>query len=234
MCNYTLLLIRNHTEALLCNPHVLLCNPKNCWCCFSSVWQALLLVTLSIGYFGFLATFSPTYGWMLLLRGLVGCGMGGSTQGCGRKSLSFSWPCWPMSAEVVYLISNLYLLVFSGEQAETGCFIQKLCIITFFFFSFCRPCYTRHGWRDVEKQLCVCCNHLFDVCTADWQLGVGGSARDCRSPSVPSYRVWNSGLCRWSWQKLPAFCCTLFKGWGSGGLLKPFLIIGAIDLTLLY
>ncbi|XP_070204086.1 putative transporter SVOPL isoform X2 [Littorina saxatilis] len=42
---------------------------------------ALLIVTLSIGYFGFLATFSPTYVWMLLLRGLVGCGMGGSTQG---------------------------------------------------------------------------------------------------------------------------------------------------------
>lgn len=42
---------------------------------------ALLIVTLCIGYFGFLATFSPSYGWMLLLRGLVGCGMGGSTQG---------------------------------------------------------------------------------------------------------------------------------------------------------
>ncbi|XP_076435147.1 putative transporter SVOPL [Babylonia areolata] len=42
---------------------------------------ALLMVTLCIGYFGLLATFSPSYGWMLLLRGLVGCGMGGSTQG---------------------------------------------------------------------------------------------------------------------------------------------------------
>ena len=156
MCNYTLLLIRNHTEALLCNPHVLLCNPKNCWCCFSSVWQALLLVTLSIGYFGFLATFSPTYGWMLLLRGLVGCGMGGSTQGCGRKSLSFSWPCWPMSAEVVYLISNLYLLVFSGEQAETGCFIQKLCIITLFFSPFLQALlYTSRLTRRWKAIVCL-------------------------------------------------------------------------------
>lgn len=42
---------------------------------------ALLIVTLCIGYFGFLATFSPSYGWMLLLRGVVGCGMGGSAQG---------------------------------------------------------------------------------------------------------------------------------------------------------
>lgn len=42
---------------------------------------ALGLVTTCIGYFGLLATFSPSYGWMLLLRGLVGCGMGGSAQG---------------------------------------------------------------------------------------------------------------------------------------------------------
>ena len=59
---------------------------------------------MSIGYFGFLATFSPTYGWMLLLRGLVGCGMGGSTQGWGRTSVCFSWPCGPVSAEVHYLL----------------------------------------------------------------------------------------------------------------------------------
>ncbi|PVD31657.1 hypothetical protein C0Q70_07075 [Pomacea canaliculata] len=42
---------------------------------------ALLIVTVSIGYFGFLATFSPSYGWMVFLRGLVGVGLGGSPQG---------------------------------------------------------------------------------------------------------------------------------------------------------
>lgn len=41
----------------------------------------LLMVTLCIGYFGLLTTFAPNYGWMLVLRGLVGVGMGGSPQG---------------------------------------------------------------------------------------------------------------------------------------------------------
>ena len=181
-CNHHVLFCNHHV--LLCNHHVLLCNPKNCWFVRSSVWQALLLVTLSIGYFGFLATFSPTYGWMLLLRGLVGCGMGGSTQGWGRKSVCFSLPCWPMSAEVDYLFqictcrsfreikqkpavlyrncasslcflfgknkqkpAVLYrsyassFLLFSvwGEQAETGCFIQKLRVITLLFSVWVSP-----------------------------------------------------------------------------------------------
>ncbi|KAH9518620.1 hypothetical protein Btru_005805 [Bulinus truncatus] len=41
----------------------------------------LMMVTLWIGYFGFLTTFSPTYSWIVILRGLVGVGMGGSPQG---------------------------------------------------------------------------------------------------------------------------------------------------------
>ncbi|KAK0060536.1 synaptic vesicle 2-related protein [Biomphalaria pfeifferi] len=41
----------------------------------------LIMVTIWIGFFGFLATFSPTYSWIVLLRGLVGVGMGGSPQG---------------------------------------------------------------------------------------------------------------------------------------------------------
>ncbi|XP_055861503.1 putative transporter SVOPL [Biomphalaria glabrata] len=41
----------------------------------------LIMVTVWIGFFGFLATFSPTYSWIVLLRGLVGVGMGGSPQG---------------------------------------------------------------------------------------------------------------------------------------------------------
>ncbi|GFO32724.1 synaptic vesicle 2-related protein [Plakobranchus ocellatus] len=41
----------------------------------------LVMVTLCIGYFGLLTTFSPSFGWMLFLRGMVGVGMGGSPQG---------------------------------------------------------------------------------------------------------------------------------------------------------
>lgn len=39
------------------------------------------MITLWIGYFGFMTTFSPSYGWIVVLRGLVGVGMGGSHQG---------------------------------------------------------------------------------------------------------------------------------------------------------
>ncbi|XP_059174127.1 putative transporter SVOPL isoform X2 [Physella acuta] len=41
----------------------------------------LVMITLWIGYFGFMTTFSPSYSWIVVLRGLVGLGMGGSHQG---------------------------------------------------------------------------------------------------------------------------------------------------------
>ncbi|CAL1534353.1 unnamed protein product [Lymnaea stagnalis] len=41
----------------------------------------LVMITLWIGFFGFLTTFSPSFAWILILRGLVGFGMGGSPQG---------------------------------------------------------------------------------------------------------------------------------------------------------
>ncbi|KAK3084315.1 hypothetical protein FSP39_011490, partial [Pinctada imbricata] len=41
----------------------------------------LYMVTLWIGYFGFLTTFSPSFVWLLILRGLVGSGLAGSPQG---------------------------------------------------------------------------------------------------------------------------------------------------------
>lgn len=40
----------------------------------------LYMVTLWIGYFGFLTTFSPSFMWVLILRGLVGAGLAGSPQ----------------------------------------------------------------------------------------------------------------------------------------------------------
>ncbi|XP_076434867.1 synaptic vesicle 2-related protein-like [Babylonia areolata] len=41
----------------------------------------LLFSTLWTAYFGFLTSFAPSYYWLLLLRGLVGIGMGGVPQG---------------------------------------------------------------------------------------------------------------------------------------------------------
>ncbi|RUS78077.1 hypothetical protein EGW08_014157, partial [Elysia chlorotica] len=49
----------------------------------------LLLVTVVIGYFGLLATGSPSYPWLLFLRGVVGCGMGGSPHGTALMSEYF-------------------------------------------------------------------------------------------------------------------------------------------------
>lgn len=41
----------------------------------------LYMVSMWIGYFGLLTTFSPSYTWILILRSLVGGGLGGSPQG---------------------------------------------------------------------------------------------------------------------------------------------------------
>ena len=43
--------------------------------------QSLLFSTLWTGYFGLLTTFSPSYLWMVMLRGLVGAGVSGLVQG---------------------------------------------------------------------------------------------------------------------------------------------------------
>ncbi|XP_013412719.1 putative transporter SVOPL [Lingula anatina] len=43
-------------------------------------WPMLLLVGLWISFFGFLSSFSPVYGWILVLRALVGFGIGGASQ----------------------------------------------------------------------------------------------------------------------------------------------------------
>ncbi|XP_045173106.2 putative transporter SVOPL isoform X2 [Mercenaria mercenaria] len=42
--------------------------------------KTLYMVALWIGYFGLLTSFSPSYTWVLILRGLVGGGMAGSPQ----------------------------------------------------------------------------------------------------------------------------------------------------------
>ncbi|GFR78711.1 synaptic vesicle 2-related protein [Elysia marginata] len=49
----------------------------------------LVFVTLVIGYFGLLATGSPSYPWLLFLRGVVGCGMGGSPHSTALMSEYF-------------------------------------------------------------------------------------------------------------------------------------------------
>lgn len=49
----------------------------------------LILVTVVIGYFGLLATGSPSYPWLLFLRGVVGCGMGGSPNSTALMSEYF-------------------------------------------------------------------------------------------------------------------------------------------------
>ena len=46
----------------------------------SSFLQTLYMVTTWIGYFGLLTTFSPSFMWVLILRGLVGAGLAGSPQ----------------------------------------------------------------------------------------------------------------------------------------------------------
>jgi len=46
----------------------------------SLLLQTLYLVAVWIGYFGLLTSFSPSYTWVLILRGLVGGGMAGSPQ----------------------------------------------------------------------------------------------------------------------------------------------------------
>ncbi|KAK3606569.1 hypothetical protein CHS0354_041539 [Potamilus streckersoni] len=42
--------------------------------------KTLIIISVWIGYYGFLTTFSPSYAWILILRGLVGGGMAGSPQ----------------------------------------------------------------------------------------------------------------------------------------------------------
>ena len=43
--------------------------------------QNLLLASFIVWYFGLLTSFSPTYAWILILRGLVGGGMAGMPHG---------------------------------------------------------------------------------------------------------------------------------------------------------
>ncbi|KAH3736462.1 hypothetical protein DPMN_043030 [Dreissena polymorpha] len=42
----------------------------------------LMLASVVVWYFGLLTSFSPSYFWLLLLRGLVGAGMAGMPHGC--------------------------------------------------------------------------------------------------------------------------------------------------------
>ena len=42
--------------------------------------NTLIVVCLWIAFYGFLTAFSPTYGWVLILRGMVGAGIAGASQ----------------------------------------------------------------------------------------------------------------------------------------------------------
>ncbi|XP_032804853.2 putative transporter SVOPL isoform X2 [Petromyzon marinus] len=44
-------------------------------------WKVLLLVTIWSSYWSGISSFSPTYGWFVFLRFLMGCGIGGQSQG---------------------------------------------------------------------------------------------------------------------------------------------------------
>ncbi|XP_005108859.2 putative transporter SVOPL [Aplysia californica] len=100
----------------------------------------LVIVTLCIGYFGFLTTFSPSFGWMLFLRGLVGVGMGGSPQGFSlnaeyvpskyrAKLLIFGTVFWTLGSIFEILLAMLvvpslgwrYLLAFSSLPVLATC-----------------------------------------------------------------------------------------------------------------
>lgn len=93
----------------------------------------LLLVSFLVWYFGFLTSFSPTYAWILVLRGLVGGGMGGTPHGFTllteylpskhrAKILTFggvSWACGTMfeislAAAVIPTIGWRWLLALSS------------------------------------------------------------------------------------------------------------------------
>ncbi|KAL8619134.1 hypothetical protein ACOMHN_019406 [Nucella lapillus] len=78
----------------------------------------LLMTTMITAYFGLLASFAPTYIWFLLLRGLVGFGMGGVPQGyalvaeyvpskCRAKMIVFSEVFWALGSLFEILIAAL-------------------------------------------------------------------------------------------------------------------------------
>ncbi|CAG5123519.1 unnamed protein product [Candidula unifasciata] len=101
----------------------------------------LVMVTMCVGYFGILTTFSPTYGWMLVLRGLVGVGMGGSPQGFSlnaeyipskyrAKMLLFGTIFWTLGSVfeiglamiVVPSLGWRWLLAFTALPVLVACF----------------------------------------------------------------------------------------------------------------
>ncbi|XP_041349044.1 putative transporter SVOPL isoform X2 [Gigantopelta aegis] len=100
--------------------------------------STLVNVTLCIGYFGLLTAASPNYIWILILRGMVGVGMGGSPQGFTllaeylpsknrAKVLIFSQIFWAagsmfeilLAALVIPTIGWRWLLAFSAIPVLT-------------------------------------------------------------------------------------------------------------------
>ncbi|WAR02619.1 SVOPL-like protein, partial [Mya arenaria] len=95
----------------------------------------LYMVAIWIGYFGLLTSFSPSYTWVLILRGLVGGGMAGSPQSFTllteylpskyrAKLLNISSISWASGTMFEIVIASIYLpesaryLVAAGRKEE--------------------------------------------------------------------------------------------------------------------
>ncbi|XP_078338577.1 putative transporter SVOPL isoform X4 [Crassostrea virginica] len=105
----------------------------------------LYMVTTWIGYFGLLTTFSPSFMWVLILRGLVGAGLAGSPQSFAllteflpsksrAKMLQIGGITWAMGTLFEISIASLviptlgwrWLVAFSAMPSFLICVLIKL------------------------------------------------------------------------------------------------------------
>ncbi|XP_061197259.1 putative transporter SVOPL isoform X1 [Saccostrea echinata] len=105
----------------------------------------LYMVTMWIGYFGFLTTFSPSFIWVLILRGLVGAGLAGSPQSFAllaeflpsksrAKMLQIGGVAWAMGTVFEISIASIvipalgwrWLLALSALPSFLICILLKL------------------------------------------------------------------------------------------------------------